>query len=404
MELTDKDILQFALSNGIIEMDTIREKIEMNERKKYLEEHNLSIWQGKDGKYYTHLPDEKSKSGRKLIKRVSVKEIEDEIVKYYKQAEEKIYIYDVFNSWVDEKLRYGEIKKQSYDKYTNDFHRYFDNPNISRIEFKYITEDILEDFIKSTIHDLALTPKAYSGLRIIINGMFKYAKKHGYTQISITTFMGDLILSSNSFTKKHKAKEDSVFTKEEEEKIFDYVKSQEPTLLNYGVLLAFETGMRCGELSALEWEDVLDGKLKVHNTEVTFKDENGVITHEVRDYPKTEAGFREIILTERAKEIIKVIRRLNPFGKYVFCKDGKRMIGKVFTSRLYRICDALEINRRSLHKCRKTYATKLIDGKVPDAIVQDQLGHSDISTTLHNYYFNNKSSEEKEMAILKALG
>ena len=80
------------------------------------------------------------------------------------------------------------------------------------------------------------------------------------------------------------------------------------------------------------------------------------------------------------------------------------MIGKAFTSRLYRICDELGIKRRSLHKVRKTYATKLIDGKVPDAIVQDQLGHSDISTTLHNYYFNNKSDKEKEIAVLKALG
>ena len=95
---------------------------------------------------------------------------------------------------------------------------------------------------------------------------------------------------------------------------------------------------------------------------------------------------------------------MNPFGKYIFMKNGKRMIGKVFTSRLYRVCDALGIKRRSLHKARKTYATKLIDGKVPDSIVQDQLGHSDISTTLHNYYFNSKSEKEKELAVLRALG
>ena len=397
-------MLNYAVENGIIDMDTIREKIEMNERKKYLEEHKFDKWQGKDGKFYTYLPDSQAKNGRKLLKRTSEKSLDDAIVKYYKEIANKVYVKDVFSMWLEEKLKYGEIKKQSYDKYMNDFHRFFDCAKISKIEFHYITEDILEDFIKSTIHDMGLTAKAYGGLRIIINGIFRYAKKHGYTNISITNFMGDLMLSANSFKKNHKENSECVFTREEEERIFLFVESQDPTLLNYGILLAFETGLRCGELSALEWKDVSDGKINVHNTEIKFKDEDGAVRHEVRDYPKTEAGFREIILTERAKRILRVIRTLNPFGKYIFTKNGKRMIGKVFTSRLYRICDALGIMRRSLHKARKTYATKLIDGKVPDSIIQDQLGHSDISTTLHNYYYDNKSGDEKKTAILSALG
>ena len=402
--LSEKDALNYALENGMIDMDTIREKIEMNERKRYLEEHKYEKWQGKDGKFYTYLPDEQSKSGRKLLKRTTETSLDDAIVEFYKGTEKKVYCSDVFSMWIDEKLKYGEIKKQSYDKYTNDFHRFFDNSKISQIEFIHITEDILEDFIKSAIHDQKLTAKGYSGLRIIINGMFRYAKKHGYTKISITQFMGDLMISSNSFQKNHKENSDCVFTADEECRIFQFVESQEPTLLNYGILLAFETGLRCGELSSLEWNDISDGKLRVHNTEIKFKDENGNVVHEVRDYPKTEAGFREIILTDKAKEVLRQIRKMNPFGKYIFMKNGKRMIGKVFTSRLYRVCDALGIKRRSLHKARKTYATKLIDGKVPDSIVQDQLGHSDISTTLHNYYFNSKSEKEKELAVLRALG
>lgn len=177
------------------------------------------------------------------------------------------------------------------------------------------------------------------------------------------------MISANSFKKNHKESSECVFTGEEEKEIFSFVESQDPTLLNYGILLAFETGLRCGELSALEWKDVSDGKINVHNTEIKFKDEDGVVRHEVRDYPKTEAGFREIILTDRAKRILRVIRTLNPFGKYIFTKNGKRMIGKVFTSRLYRICDALGIRRRSIH----------------------------------NYYYDNKSGDEKKAAILRAL-
>ena len=121
--LSEKDALNYALENGMIDMDTIREKIEMNERKRYLEEHKYEKWQGKDGKFYTYLPDEQSKSGRKLLKRTTEKSLDDAIVEFYKESEKKVYCSDVFSMWIDEKLKYGEIKKQSYDKYTNDFHR-----------------------------------------------------------------------------------------------------------------------------------------------------------------------------------------------------------------------------------------------------------------------------------------
>ena len=46
---------------------------------------------------------------------------------------------------------------------------------------KYITELDLEDFIKSTIHDMGLTRKAYNNLSLLINGIFKYANGDKYT-------------------------------------------------------------------------------------------------------------------------------------------------------------------------------------------------------------------------------
>ena len=57
-------MLNIAIENGIINIDTIQKKIEMNERKKFIEKHTYSIWQGKDGKFYTYLPDEDNKLRR----------------------------------------------------------------------------------------------------------------------------------------------------------------------------------------------------------------------------------------------------------------------------------------------------------------------------------------------------
>ena len=56
-----------------------------------------------------------------------------------------------------------------------------------------------------------------------------------------------------------------------------------------------------------------------------------------------------------------------------------------------------------MHKTRKTYATKLINGKVDERIVIKQLGHTDISCTKNFYYFNNKDIEEAKKQIELAV-
>ena len=68
---------------------------------------------------------------------------------------------------MNEKLDYGEIKKQSYDKYCAEFKRFFPRDNFICIKkMKNITEEDLERFIKTTIRDMELTRKAYSGLAV----------------------------------------------------------------------------------------------------------------------------------------------------------------------------------------------------------------------------------------------
>ena len=43
MELSGKELLNFAIENGIICVGDIQQKIEMNERNRYIENHNYSI-------------------------------------------------------------------------------------------------------------------------------------------------------------------------------------------------------------------------------------------------------------------------------------------------------------------------------------------------------------------------
>lgn len=395
------EILRFIIDRGMLDLSDVQNSMEAMKREELLKQHPYKIWQGKDGKWYTYLPDEGKKDGRRLVKRGERTDLDNVIVEYWKKAE-RLVIKDIFEEWVSQKLAYGEIQKQTYDRYKTDFHRFFDNTDISKKDIRKITEDDLEIFIRNTIKNLELSNKSYSGLRLLIIGIFKYAKKRKYTGISITQFLGDLELPKKCFSKRIVKDEESVFTDIEVEKISKYIVENK-SLINLGIMLAFQTGVRVGELCTLKFSDIQNNKLCVRRTEIRYRNAEGDYIYEVRESPKTEAGNRDIILNSEAQKTLKLIRRMNPFGEYMFMKNGKRIKEKAFSVKIVKICRYVGIKERSMHKARKTYATKLINGGVDESLVIKQMGHTSIDCTKNYYYYNNKNDEEAARQIEAAI-
>lgn len=228
-------------------------------------------------------------------------------------------------------------------------------------------------------------------------------KKNKYTNISISQFFNDLELPKNIFKKKRVSREESVFTKEEVNKIEEYIYNNPPSIINYGILLAFQTGLRVGELSALKPSDIKNGILNVNKTEVRYRGQDGRYIFEVRESAKTDAGNREVILNSKAIQILSKIRRLNPFGEYLFMKDGERIKEKAFSVKIVKICEYIGIPKRSMHKARKTCATNLINSGVAESLVIRQLGHTKIETTKNYYYFDNTTYKEAQEQIESAI-
>lgn len=399
MSHTD-ELLQFALENGMINLGTIQEKMEMNERKKYLNMHPYSVWEGKDGKWYTYLPDDEK--GRKLKKLATKKSIEDFIVKYYKQAEDEPNVKQVFYEWLDKKLKYGEIQKQTYDRYINDFEKYFIPKPISVSKIRYVTENQIEDFIMETIVENNLTAKAWGNVRIIIRGMFAYAKKRKYTQLNITMFLSELDISKKVFAKSKRKDELNVFTEDELKMIIAKLWERN-TIGHLGVLMAIYTGMRVGEISALKWEDVKEDYIHINRSQIKFKDENGKSKYDIRNSPKTDTGIRDVVIIPELRMVLRRLRLINPFTEYVFEKNGTFMSVHAFTMILYRVCEELNIQKRGMHVLRKTYATRLINAGVDESIIINQMGHTDFRTTKNYYYYNNKSGGRMSDMISSAL-
>lgn len=399
---TNEEILNYAIQNGILNISAIQTQIEMNEKKKLLEMHQYKIWQGKNNKFYTYLKDIDASKGRRLIKRNSLEELESTVIEFYRSIIEEPYFDSIFSEWINKKLEYKEISVQTYNRYEADFNAYLKNSSLCSKKLKDIDKNFLEDYIKTMIVQNELTSKKWSNLRIIIKGTFKYAKSKGYCNICINEFLSEIDISPKSFKKSYHSADELIFNREEIVKIKQYIDNAKPSIINLGILLDFLTGLRPGELAALRWEDIQNNRIIVKSTEIHYK-KDGIYKYEVRPFPKTEAGFREVILNSEANQILKQIKLLNPFGNYIFMRNNERVKGKAFTKKLIRICGYLGITPKSLNKARKTYATTLINGNVDEALIISMMGHTDLRTTKGYYYINNATKEQEEKQICNAL-
>lgn len=393
--------MHYALENGMIDLAYVQEQIELNKRKELLEKHPYRIWEGKDGKWYTYFPDNDAK--RVLRKRKTKQDLEKLVCNFWEKKAENPTIHEIFNMWIQKKLEYKEIQKGSADRYEGDFTRFFVNSGFSKRHIRQIEEDDIEDFVRSQIAEHGLSIKTYSGLRIIVKGIFQYAKKYKWTDISISEFFGDLDISRNTFKKKVKEREDEVLAEDEIPKVVEHLKS-DPTVWNLGVLLILQTGLRVGELSALKREDWQGDILKVRRHEVRMKNADGKNIVCVRELAKTEAGVRDIVLSDGGKETLSRLVNRNPNGTYLFeNSSGKRIRGNTFNKRLDTVLKKLNMHHRSIHKLRKTYCTMLIDAGCEDAVIMNQMGHASIETSRKYYYFCNRTKQHQAEQIRKAI-
>ena len=397
-----RDMFQYLVDKKEIDLEELQKQYELRRRKELLEQHQYSIWQGPDGNWRTYVLDENDK--RKLVKLKSKADLENRVIEFQRTRCSKFTVCQVYEEWISFKVNEDGLSKATHDRYETDFIRFFPNSKLAEIPIRDVREDDLEFFVRQAILKHELTKKSYSNLKTILTGIFKWAKKQGYTTISISHFLNDLQLSEKMFRIVVKKREKEIFEEDELPRIADYIY-QHMDIWGLACLLSFETGLRVGELSTLKKSDIdLDkGEIFVQRTETYYKDESGIKQVHIKDNAKTIAGNRVVILPPTAPKTIRHILELNPNGEYLFEYNGQRIRGCAISKKLTRICKALNIVPKTIHKARKTYGTSLIDNGVDESIVAEQMGHTDISTTKQYYYYSNKNRDKKREQIARAI-
>lgn len=125
-----------------------------------------------------------------------------------------------------------------------------------------------------------------------------------------------------------------------------------------------------------------------------YKGDKGHRVYETVDYAKSRAGLRNVILTDKAKDIIKRTNARHPDNEFLFSCQGRQLTSSVCNNYLRNVCKAIGIEYRSVHKIRKTFATTLLNSGVDEAYVKTIMGHKDINTTRSHYYYTSRRKKE----------
>lgn len=143
---------------------------------------------------------------------------------------------------------------------------------------------------------------------------------------------------------------------------------------------ALMTGMRKGELLALQWRDIDFEKDEISVTKSVYYQGD---TPKIKA-PKSEAGVRRVLLLSGLKE--ELLKRRGAPEHYIFSEDGgKTPYKEMRYDRLMKNYQAQTGVTCTSHQLRKTYATIAAAANVDTKVLQSLMGHSDIRTTLDIY-------------------
>ena len=151
-------------------------------------------------------------------------------------------------------------------------------------------------------------------------------------------------------------------------------------------LVAINTGMRCGEILALQPNDIDLDKNIIHVSKTISR--NDFSRYVLKEGTKTYAGTRDIPFSDELKSVL--INSLskqenNEFG-LIYSLDNKVIMPSTLNSVFQRMCRNLNFKGSyNFHMLRHTFATRCIEAGMPANVLQKILGHKNVSVTLDIY-------------------
>ena len=163
--------------------------------------------------------------------------------------------------------------------------------------------------------------------------------------------------------------------------------------------MALMTGMRRGEILALQWKDI-DFDNNIIN--VTKSAEYIGNRANIKE-PKTEAGIRMVPLLDELKEFLLTQPNRTP-DYYVISDDGKNPLPHRRYQTLYKHFIQQTGVSCTAHQLRHSFATIAFESGVDPKAIQEIVGHKQLSTTMDIYAdFRQKSLKSAAEKLNKVV-
>lgn len=267
---------------------------------------------------------------------------------------------------------------------------------IGHIKIKDINTKILDDLYTDLKNNTNFAEKTISHHQTLVNTILNKAVAWGY-----------LPSNPNSRCEKIKVrkKEMKVYTPKQVDELLTAVGKE---CLKYQalILLAIDTGMRRGEITGLEWEDInfTEGYVEINKT-TQYVSEVGIYEKST----KSESSDRRIYITDTTKRVLqkykmeqnelkfKLGNQWKDSKKVFTTNDGANMHPNTPSRILSNIIKKNNLEYINFHGLRHTSISLMIASGVQTQIISKRAGHSNISIT-HNVYSHFFENGFKESA------
>lgn len=162
--------------------------------------------------------------------------------------------------------------------------------------------------------------------------------------------------------------------------------------------IAFFTGMRTGEILALEWKDIdfKENTISISKTQ----------TMGLQKQPKTKSSIRKIDILSQCEVFLRRQQRISGLGQNIF--HSKKINKKIYGSSSLRykwikLLEKCKLEYRSIYQTRHSFASNMLSNGEDIFWVSQSLGHKNPNVTLERYSKYLKSDRERKNTFLDDL-
>lgn len=339
----------------------------------------MSLKKRADGRYVRAIKDERT-GKRVYFYGASEREINKKIFEYQAKAEKGRLFSEIAYEWWG--LKHDTYAVQSLKSFKPAYERAL--AEFGETPIKEIIPRDISSFLKKLAQFHNLSKKTLSNQRTVLNQIFEYA-----------ILENDILYNPCSSVPIPNAKASerrSAATTEDEETV------KQTSNVWLFPFIALYTGMRKGEILALQWGDIDFDKSIIYVTKSVYHEGDRAYIKA----PKTKESVRAVPLLAPLREKLLPIR--DKSDMYLISDNGKKPLTNRRYLTLYKNYKEQTGINCTAHQLRHSFATIAIENGVPMKSVQEILGHQQLSTTLDIYTdFREKALREAQKSLESAF-